>query len=181
MFKPGRLPKRLQGLITDDAGDSVCFEGSGSYHVVDDRTFRWEPGCWIVRVRVAVIDSARVKVDGALKVTVVGQTGRAAKQPSVTAQGAEVTAIRGSPFVRLLAGSQGLLYSASRFEAQGNAQARLNDDASGIARDESEIFFEESSRGEVLVLSNRVRLVTPRGFRIEERDTKRGIIAKLAR
>jgi hypothetical protein len=54
-------------------------------------------------------------------------------------------------------------------------------DASGIARDESEIFFEESSRGEVLVLSNRVRLVTPRGFHIEERDTKRGIIAKLAR
>jgi hypothetical protein len=180
MLGPINLPPAYRGLVTDEKGNGLCFR-KGSHFVVDDDAFPWVPGARVVYGRVLVIESASVKVDGDLRVSVVGTEKRGARQPRVTAQAAEVTALRGAPFVRLLAGARGILHNGSRFEARRNAQADLHDDASGTARDETVIFFKPSSRGEVLVLNYRVRLVPPPGFHIEERDTKRGIIAKLAR
>lgn len=83
-------------------------------------------------------------------------------------------------FVRLLEGARGHLHGHTRFEVRSNAQAHLHDSSIGSAFDDAVIFIEPDWTGAVLVLGGCVRVVAPVGRRLMERETRRGLLYRLA-
>jgi len=172
MLQPTLLPRRLRGLVTDERGDSLHLCRGCHRIVAESREHLWTPGHRVVQGRLLVSGAARVEVLGELRVTSV-------ERARVTATAAEVSAYQAC-FVRLLLGARGLLHMQSRFEARSNAHVHLHDDASGKAYDEAVIFAGQDWRGEVLVLGNRVRVIAPPGGALQQGETKRGILVRLA-